>query len=151
VVGKGTINYGSVTLSNVLHAPSFPVNLLFISVIILQLKCVVTFDIPKVIFQEERTGRRLGTGTWRSGLWYLDREGMNSPLISMVERVGVGGSEMSAKKVLMLDHQLMRHLSFNVLSRLYPSLFEKADKSKLICDACEFDKLTRSFYVSSCQ
>jgi hypothetical protein len=150
VVGKGTVNYGSVTLSNVLRAPSFPVNLLSISVIILQLKCVVTFDIPKVIFQEKRTGRRLGTDTWRSGLWYLDREGMNSPLISMVERVGVGGSEMSAKKVLMLDHQRMRHLSFNVLSRLYPSLFEKADKSKLICDTREFDKLTRSFYVSSC-
>jgi hypothetical protein len=50
VVGKGTVNYGFVTLSNVLHAPSFPVNLLSISVIILQLKCVVTFDIPRVIF-----------------------------------------------------------------------------------------------------
>jgi hypothetical protein len=50
MVGKGTINYGFVTLSNVLHAPSFIVNLLSISAIILQLKCVVTFDIPKVIF-----------------------------------------------------------------------------------------------------
>jgi hypothetical protein len=50
VVDKGTVNYGSVILSNVLHAPSFPVNLLSISVIILQLKCVVTFDILKVIF-----------------------------------------------------------------------------------------------------
>jgi Integrase core domain/GAG-pre-integrase domain len=149
VVGKGIVNYDSVTLSNVLHAPSFSVNLLSISVIILQLKCVVTFDIPKVIFQEKRTGRRLGTGTWRSGLWYLDREGMDSTLISMVERVGVGGSEMSAEKVLMLDHQRMGHHSFNVLSRLYPSLFEKADKSKLICDACEFGKLTKSSYVSS--
>jgi hypothetical protein len=38
------------TLSNVLHAPSFPVNLLSISAIISQLKCVVLFDIPKVIF-----------------------------------------------------------------------------------------------------
>jgi hypothetical protein len=63
---------------------------------------------------------------------------MDSTLISMVERVGVGGSEMSVEKVLMLNHQRMEHTSFNVLSRLYSSLFEKADKSKLICDACEF-------------
>jgi transposase InsO family protein len=35
------------------------------------------------------------------------------------------------------------------LSKLYPSLFEKADKSKLICDVCEFGKLTRNSYVSS--
>jgi hypothetical protein len=50
VVGKGTVNYGSVILSNVLHASSFLVNLLSISVIILQLKCVVNFDILKVTF-----------------------------------------------------------------------------------------------------
>jgi GAG-pre-integrase domain len=74
---------------------------------------------------------------------------MDSTLISMVEMVGVGGSEMSAEKILMLDHPRMGHPSFNVLSRLYPSLFENVDKSKLICDACEFRKLTRSSYVSS--
>jgi GAG-pre-integrase domain len=79
----------------------------------------------------------------------LDREGKISALISMVERVGVGGSEMSAEKVLMLDHQRMGYPSFNVLSRLYPNLFKKADKSKLICAACEFGKLIRSSYVSS--
>jgi hypothetical protein len=107
VVGKGTINYGSVILSNVLHVPSFTVNLLSISAIIHQVKCVITFDIHKVIFQEKRTGRKLGTDTWRSGLWYLDREGMDSTLISMIKRVGVGGSEMSAENVLMLDHQHM--------------------------------------------
>jgi GAG-pre-integrase domain len=56
---------------------------------------------------------------------------------------------MSAEKVLLLDHQRMGHPSFNVLSRLYPSLFENTDKSKLVCDACEFSKLTRSSYVSS--
>jgi Zinc knuckle len=69
VVGKGTVRCtNSLTLSNILHAHSFPVNLLSISAIILQLKCVVSFDIPKVIFQEKGTGRRLGTGTWHSGL-----------------------------------------------------------------------------------
>jgi Retrotransposon gag protein/Zinc knuckle len=54
VIGKGTVQCtNTLTLSNVLHAPSFPMNLLSISVIISQLKCVVLFDIPKVIFQEK--------------------------------------------------------------------------------------------------
>jgi Retrotransposon gag protein len=62
VIGKGTVQCtNNLTLFNVLHAPSFPVNLLSISVIISQLKCVVLFDISKVIFQEKETGRRLGT------------------------------------------------------------------------------------------
>jgi hypothetical protein len=69
VIGKGTVQCtNTLTLSNVLHAPSFPVNLLSISIIISQLKCVVLFDIPNVIFQEKETGRRLGTDTWHSGL-----------------------------------------------------------------------------------
>ena len=66
----------------------------------------------------------------------------------MVERAGVG-SEMSAESVLMLHHKHLGHTSFGVLSRLYPSLFEKVNKEKLVCDACKLGKLTRSSYVSS--
>jgi hypothetical protein len=79
----------------------------------------------------------------------LNCEGIDSALIYTIERVTIGGFEMSAKKVLMLDYQRMRHPSFNALIRLYPSLFEKADKSKFVCDACEFGKLTRSSYDNS--
>lgn len=108
VVGKGTVRCtDSMTLSNVLHAPSFPVNLLSISAIILHLKCVVIFDIPKVIFLEKGSGRRLGTGTWHNGLWYLDREGMDSALTSMVESVGVEGVGQSVEDVLLLHHRRM--------------------------------------------
>ena len=68
--------------------------------------------------------------------------------MSVVEEAGVG-SDMSTENELMLHHQRLGHSSFGVLSRLYPSLFEKANKQKLVCDACEFGKLTRSSYVSS--
>ncbi|XP_020240779.1 uncharacterized protein LOC109819453 [Asparagus officinalis] len=66
---------------------------------------------------EKGTGRRLGTGTWSNGLWYLDREGLDSALVSMVEKAGVG-SEMSAESELMLHHQRLGHSSFGTLSRL---------------------------------
>jgi hypothetical protein len=64
VVGKGTVKYTNIlTLSKVLHAHSFSINILFINVIVLQLNCVVLFDIPNVIFQEKRTDKILRTET----------------------------------------------------------------------------------------
>jgi GAG-pre-integrase domain len=73
---------------------------------------------------------------------------MDSALTSMVESVGVGIGQ-SVEDVLLLHHRRMGHSSFCLLSRLYPFLYEKADKQKLVCDTCEFGKLTRSSYVSS--
>jgi len=150
VVGKGTvICTDSVTLTNVLHAPSFPVNLVSISAIIREHKCIVTFDIPRMVFQEKETGQILGTGTWRDGLWYMDRKGMDTALASVVDRVGAGGSGVSVEDELLLIHRRMGHSSFSLLERLYPSEYEKADKQKLVCDGCEFGKHTRSSYASS--
>jgi GAG-pre-integrase domain len=148
VIGKGTVQCtNTLALSNVLHAPSFPVNLLSISVIISQLKCVVLFDIPNVIFQEKKTDRRLGTGTWYSDLWYLDRECVDSALSSFLE--STGGVRTSVEDLLLLHHRRLGHPSFSALSKLYPPLFEKANKEKLVCDACELGKHTRSSYSSS--
>jgi hypothetical protein len=58
VIGKGTVK-----CTKVLHAPFFPVNLLSINAIVLQLNCVFLFDIPKLIFRDKKTSRVLGTGT----------------------------------------------------------------------------------------
>ena len=67
----------------------------------------------------------------------------------MVEEIDVRGSRMSYEDLLILHHQRMGHASYGILSRVYPHLFEKADKTKLVCDACEFGKLTKSSYASS--
>jgi hypothetical protein len=64
----------SITLSSVLHVPSFLVNLLFISSLVDLLNCTVLFDKNVCIFQERKTGRKIGTGVRRDGLWYVDRE-----------------------------------------------------------------------------
>ncbi|KAK8937204.1 hypothetical protein KSP39_PZI011852 [Platanthera zijinensis] len=56
------------------------VSLLSISSIIIQLKCIVSFDIPKVTFQEKGTRRIFGIETWHDGLWYLDQKGLDAAL-----------------------------------------------------------------------
>ncbi|KAF9672574.1 hypothetical protein SADUNF_Sadunf11G0056300 [Salix dunnii] len=116
------------------------VNLLSISVIILQLKCVVIFYIAKVIFLEKGSGRRLGTGTWHSGLWYLDRKGMDSALTSMVESAGVGGVGQNVEDVLLLHHRRMGHSSFSLLSRLGSPQYDDLNEcSKTLVGADSFD------------
>nr|AAP21414.1 putative polyprotein [Oryza sativa Japonica Group]ABF99446.1 retrotransposon protein, putative, unclassified [Oryza sativa Japonica Group] len=50
------------------------VNLLSISSAIDQLKCIVVFDENSCLFQEKGTGRRIGTGVRRDGLWYINHE-----------------------------------------------------------------------------
>jgi hypothetical protein len=49
----------------------------------------------------------------------------------------------------LLQYRRLGHPSSSVLSRLYPSLFEKANNKKPMRDACELGKHTRSSYASS--
>jgi hypothetical protein len=131
VVGKGTVKCtNTLILSKVLHALSFSINLSSINAIVLQLNCVVLFDIPKVIFREKKTGRILGIGTWREDLWYMDRKGMDSALSSIVEISR--GHKSSVEDLLLLHHKRLGHPSFSLLSRLYLRLFEKANENKLL-------------------
>ena len=50
------------------------------------------------------------------------------------------------EREVLLHHRRLGHLSFESLSQLYPDLFKKVDKSKLVCDACKFGRHTRSTY-----
>jgi GAG-pre-integrase domain len=72
---------------------------------------------------------------------------VDSAFSSFLESSWVVGR--SVEDLLLLHHSRLGHPSFSALSRLYPSLFEKANKEKLVCDACEFGKHTRSSYSSS--
>jgi hypothetical protein len=67
--GVGSVECTSfINLSYVLHVLSFSVNLLSVSSIIDQFKCIVLFDEHFCIFLEKETGRRIGTGVRRNGL-----------------------------------------------------------------------------------
>jgi hypothetical protein len=49
---------------------------------------------------------------------------------------------------VMLLHCQLGHISFDIMSRTFPEQICKVDKRKLLCDACEFGKHTRTSYVS---
>ena len=48
----------------------------------------------------------------------------------------------------MLLHCRLGHISFDIMSRMFSEQMCKVDKCKLLCDACEFGKHTRTSYVS---
>ena len=48
----------------------------------------------------------------------------------------------------MLLHCRLGHISFDIMSKMFPHEMSKVNKSNLMCDACEYRRHTRSSYVS---
>jgi transposase InsO family protein len=144
VRGVGTVKCTpSITLSSILYAPSFPVNLVSVSSLVDHMDCRITIDRENCLIEERRTGRKLGTGVRHNGLWYLDRRGTDKALCSALL---ASTSEEEAK--LILKHCQLGHMSFDTMSKVFPDEMSKVDKSKLMCDACEYGKHTRTTYIS---
>jgi hypothetical protein len=52
------------------------------------------------------------------------------------------------EREIYLLHCWLGHVPFESLNKLYPAVFEGVDRNKLVCDACELGKHTRSTYPS---
>jgi hypothetical protein len=144
IKGVGTVKCTpSITLSSVLYVPSFGVNLVSISSFVDQLDCKVFLDHENCIIQERKTGKRLGTGVHHNGLWYLYRRRTDEAICLALSIVA---SEEEAK--VMLLHCRLGHISFDLMSKMFPYEMSKVNKQRLVCDACEFGKYTRTSYVT---
>jgi transposase InsO family protein len=144
VKGVGTVKCTpSITLSSVLYAPSFPVSLVSMSSLVDDIDCRIIADRYNCIIEERKTGRRLGIGVRHKGLWYLDRRETDEALCTALTVVT---NDDEAR--LILQHCRLGHMSFDTMSKIFPEEMKKVDKEKLVCDACEFGKHTRTSYVS---
>ena len=76
----------------------------------------------------------------RDGLYYLDNK------IFPTVAAAVSSSPLEE---FLLQHYRLGHLYFATLGQLYPNLYCKISKEQLMCDACQFEKQTRSSYLSS--
>jgi GAG-pre-integrase domain/Integrase core domain len=72
-------------------------------------------------------------------------------------RLKQGGEDLDSRACLtetpelelILLHCRLRYISFTILKKLYPKLYSKCNKTKLMCDDCEFAKHTRTMYLIS--
>ncbi|WVZ87161.1 hypothetical protein U9M48_033847 [Paspalum notatum var. saurae] len=144
VKGVGTVQCTpSITLSSALYVPSFPVNLVSISSLVDHMDCRVSFDRYNCLIQERQSRKKLGIGIRRDGLWYLDREDASEYVCHVLATTV---SEKEAKVLLL--HCRLGHIPFETMGKMFPTELSKVDKSKLVCDACEYGKHTRASYVS---
>jgi transposase InsO family protein len=123
-----------------LHVPNFINNLLSVSQLVDDLNCVVSLSSTHVVLQELNTGRVIGVGKRSEDLYRLKqkRESLN-------QRACV--AETPELELLLL-HCRLGHISFIILGKLYPKLYSRCSKAKLVCVACEFAKHTRTTYSS---
>jgi hypothetical protein len=133
VTGTGVVVCGSnMSLSSVLHVPSFPINLLSISCITKELNCVAIFYPKWCLFLEIGTRRELGRGSMHDGLYYLDND--ISPMVAAALSYSPLG------EVLLLHHRL-GHMPFGTIGQLYPGLLNKIRRSWCVMLANMANKL----------
>jgi transposase InsO family protein len=146
VSGKGSISVSpSMSLSSVLHIPDFAANLLSIARITRELNCRAIFYSDYCFFQDLVTGRIIGSGSLRDGLYYLDAQPTQGRLTQAYHTVR---TDDSAAKIW-LWHQRLGHPSFLLVQRMFPSLFLHNPVSKFQCETCELAKHHRVSFPPS--
>jgi hypothetical protein len=114
------------------------VNLLSLSALVGQIDWWVIVDRYVFFIHERLSGGKIGTGTRRKGLWYMDRD----------ESWKLGGSALVAallekEKIAMMHHYRMGHVAFDKMRKLFTDVMSEADKNNLKCEACKYAKHTR--------
>ncbi|XP_042946557.1 uncharacterized protein LOC122279793 isoform X1 [Carya illinoinensis] len=122
----------SISLSSVLHAPSFPFSLLSISRITQSLQCSVTFYPSSCVFQDLKTGNKIGTGHEAGGLYYLDVQ--QSPTRALT----------TPSSSAFEWHCRLGHPSLSLLKCQIKNL---GSVSPFSCEACQLSKHHRVSFV----
>ncbi|KAK4390759.1 Retrovirus-related Pol polyprotein from transposon RE2 [Sesamum angolense] len=128
--GSGTVRPTDyLTLTNVLFAPNFPVNLLSVNQLTKTHNCSVTFYPSYCVIQDLQTRRTIGTGHERGGLYFLD----TTP--------PVDARALSASVSPLQWHSRLGHPSLPTLQKILP-----IDSARLECESCELGKHHRASF-----
>ena len=93
------------------------------------------------VFKDIRTWKRIGYGTRRGKLYYLDLMPASSNQLAQVFLANTLDKLQSSK--IWLWHKRLGHASFGYLQKLFPQLFSQLNVSDFKCDICELAKSHR--------
>ena len=141
VIGKGlVVILKDIIIKDVLYVPKPNCNLLSISKLMKDLKCVTKFHSFLCEFQALDLGKRIGNAEECACLYRLRVDDSNRRL----ERFAcVVASSKEAS--IMLGHYCLGHPNFMYLRRMFPSLFNK-NLNFFHCEVCELSKHIRNTY-----
>ena len=138
VGGIGSITISeNITLQSVLYVQNLDCNLLSISNITGDLKCVAKFFPSVCVFQVLDSERTIGSAKLCAGLYLLkakvseNKSSKSSFVASSLDKNNHGAE--------MLWHSRMGHPNFMYLLKLFPSLTNKSEKFP-DCEVCQFSK-----------
>jgi hypothetical protein len=110
-----------------------------------ELNCRVIFYSDYCFFQDLVTGRIIGSGSLRDGLYYLDSQPTQGRLTQAYHTVRTDDSVAR----IWLWHQWLGHPSFLLLQQMFHSLFLHNHVSKFQCETCELAKHHRVSFSPS--
>ncbi|KAF3662745.1 hypothetical protein FXO38_11003 [Capsicum annuum] len=119
-------------LQDVLHVPDFKFNLLSVANITKELCCSVSFFLDFCVFQALYTGKLMGIGREREGLYILKEELMGS--VASASRVADNNK---------LWHHRLGHPSFGEMQHIPTSTHTLGDEMQQNCDVCPMAKQHR--------
>lgn len=132
IAGEGSIMLSKhIDLKNVLHVPKLSCNLLSVSKICKDSNCSncnVKFFNTNNTFQDQTSGKMIGSAKMMDGLYYFEDAFGNK-----VAQGLSGISSTSVRDQIMLWHSRLGHPSFQYLRYLFPNLLKNVDCSFFEC------------------
>ena len=146
-IGSVTIS-NTITLHSVLLVPNLDCNLVSISKLTQDLKCVTKFFPDHCVFQDSDSGRMIGSAKLISGLYILQVEVFRDTLPQTSGYVSLRNQSSSPVKLnnqctVMLWHYRLGHPNFMYLGKMFPELFHNKNPSQFHCEICQYSKHTR--------
>ena len=133
----GSVQFGSnLSLSKVLHVPSFCVNLLSVSKMTKYSNCSITFFPDFCFLPDLATKKTIGLGRQCDGLYYLSTN-TTSPLNLVDPKVNQTSLQPD------LWHRRLGHPSIQPLKHLADSILKISFVPNKVCDICHLAKQTR--------
>ena len=139
VSGAGTISFTkNLTLKNCLFVPGLSHKLLSVSQLTSDLDCTTLMKPGCCIVQDAQTGKIIGRGIERGGLYYLEEETQKG------KATLVRGSE---ERQLWTWHRRLGHPSVGYLEKLFPNFVGL--KTEFKCETCILAKSHKHSYSNS--
>ena len=147
VAGTGSVVLSrDLTLNSVLLVPNLDCNLLSISKLTKEKRCITNFSSTHCEFQDLDSGKTIGNAEECSGLYILKEH--HDPQEQPQMTVGSNSFSVSCQNndsAIRLWHYRLGHPNVMYLKHLFPSLFNKNPQS-FECEICQLSKQVRSHF-----
>ena len=105
--------------------------------------CCVIFYESHCIFQDQRSGKTIGSARMINGLYYFEDNLPSNKIAQGLSSI----SSLSIHDQIMVWHCRLGHPSFSYLKHLFPVLFQKVDPLLFQCESCLLAKNQHKTYI----